>query len=798
MEKKALHILEFDKILNKLAEYTGNDAVKQRILNLMPATALDEAKAMQQQTSEAVALILRYGEPQNMTVPHVVSSLRRCAMGAVLSPKELLDVARVLNIARGVKRYLGSADTEEFPVLGALEQSLTAVKPLEEQLYMCILSEEEIADGASGELSSIRRKMRNMQGKIKDMLDAMIRSSRYQKYLQDPIVTMRGDRYVIPVRAEYRAEVPGVVHDTSSSGATLFVEPMSVVNANNEIRDLRAKEQAEIERILAALSAEVSEYQSEVEADYEALCELDFIFCKGKLSVSMGASEPVLNDKGHVYLKKARHPLIARRSVVANDIYLGGDFDTLVITGPNTGGKTVTLKTLGLFCLMAAAGLHIPANDNSSVAVFDSIWADIGDEQSIEQSLSTFSSHMKNIVNIVNKAGKNSLVLFDELGAGTDPVEGAALAVSVLEFLRLAGANTAATTHYSELKLYALSTPGVCNASCEFDVKTLQPTYKLLIGVPGKSNAFAISQRLGLDERIIERARSLMSEDNVRFEDLITDLHESKRVAEDEAQKAQRLRREADELKEKIEEQKQTLEQRRQKLLDEARREAKRIILDAKDESAKVIKELNELKKSVQSENFGKTIEEARAKLRAKESGIDESFSGTIKPKTQQNAPKAVKKGDKVEIVSLGQIGEVIKPQDADGNVSVQAGLLKINVKLADLRLVTKLPKETQTKERKRKEQQPSFVGYVSRKAGVKTEVDLRGMTLEEALLDADRFLDDAYMAGLNQVSIIHGKGTGVLRAGISDLLKRHRLVKSFRLGRYGEGETGVTIVELK
>ena len=798
MEKKALHILEFDKILNKMAEYTGNEAVKQRILALMPASSLGEAEAMQQQTSEAVKLILRYGEPQNMTVPHVVPSLRRCAMGAVLSPKELLDIARVLNIARGVKRYLGSADAEEFPVLSGMEQSLTAVKPLEEQLYMCILSEEEIADGASGELSSIRRKMRNMQGKIKDMLDAMIRSSRYQKYLQDPIVTMRGDRYVIPVRAEYRAEVPGVVHDTSSSGATLFVEPMSVVNANNEIRDLRAKEQAEIERILAALSAEVSEYQGEIEADYAALCELDFIFCKGKLSVDMGASEPALNDKGYVYLKKARHPLIARRSVVANDIYLGGDFDTLVITGPNTGGKTVTLKTLGLFCLMAAAGLHIPANDNSSVAVFDSIWADIGDEQSIEQSLSTFSSHMKNIVNIVNKAGKNSLVLFDELGAGTDPVEGAALAVSVLEFLRLAGANTAATTHYSELKLYALSTPGVCNASCEFDVGTLQPTYKLLIGVPGKSNAFAISQRLGLDERIIERARSLMSEDNVRFEDLITDLHESKRVAEDEAQKAQRLRQEADALKEKIEEQKQTLEQRRQKLLDEARREAKRIILDAKDESAKVIKELNELKKSVQSENFGKTIEEARSKLRAKESGIDESFSGTIKPKTQQNAPKAVKKGDKVEIVSLGQIGEVIKPQDADGNVSVQAGLLKINVKLSDLRLVTKLPKEARTKERKRMEQQSSFVGYVSRKAGVKTEVDLRGMTLEEALLDADRFLDDAYMAGLNQVSIIHGKGTGVLRAGISDLLKRHRLVKSYRLGRYGEGETGVTIVELK
>lgn len=792
MEKKALHVLEFDKILNKMAEYTGNEVVQKRIMDLMPAETLREAQEAQQQTSEAVKLILRYGEPQNLTAPQVLSSLKRCAMGSVLSPRELLDIARVLNIARGVKRYLGNADGEEFPVLGGMEQSLTAVKPLEEQLYQCILSEEEIADGASGELASIRRKMRNMQGKIKDLLDGMIRSNKYQKYLQDPIVTMRGDRYVIPVRSEYRAEVPGVVHDTSSSGATLFVEPMSVVNANNEIRDLRAKEEAEIERILAALSAEVSEYNEEIETDYRVICELDFIFCKGKLSVSMGASEPTLNAEGRIYLKKARHPLIAQRNVVANDVYLGGEFDTLVITGPNTGGKTVTLKTIGLFCLMAAAGLHVPANDNSSVAVFSSIWADIGDEQSIEQSLSTFSSHMKNIVNIVNKADQNSLVLFDELGAGTDPVEGAALAVSILEYLRLVGATTAATTHYSELKLFALSTPGVCNASCEFDVKTLRPTYKLLIGVPGKSNAFAISQRLGLDERIIERAKSLMSEDNVRFEDLITGLHESKRVADDEAQKAARLRREADELKEKIEEQKQTLEQKRQKMLDEARREAKRIILDAKDESAKVIKELNELKKGVQSENFGKSIEEARAKLRAKESGIDESFSGVLKPKTQQKAPKSVKVGDKVELVSLGQIGDVIKPPDADGNVSVQVGMLKINAKLADLRLVTKMPKEP------KKKKESSFIGYVSRRTDAKTEIDLRGMTLEEAMLDADRFLDDAYMAGLTQVSIIHGKGTGVLRAGISDMLKRHRLVKSYRLGRYGEGENGVTIVELK
>lgn len=795
MEQKVLHVLEFDKILNKMAQYTGNEAVKKRIAELAPVKALEEARALMRQTSEAVNMILRYGEPQNMSAPDVLSSLKRCVMGAVLSPKELLDIARVLNIARGVKRYLANADTEEFYVLSALEQTLTALKPLEEQLYMCILSEEEIADGASGELSSIRRKMRSIQGKIKDLLDAVIRSSKYQKYLQDPIITMRGDRYVIPVRSEYRTEVPGVVHDTSSSGATLFIEPMSVVNANNEIRDLRAKEQAEIERILAALSAEVSEYKDEIEADYETVCELDFIFCKAKLSVSMGASEPVLNDEGRINIKKARHPLIAQKSVVANDIYMGGDFDTLVITGPNTGGKTVTLKTIGLFCLMAASGLHIPAHDNSSAAVFDSIWADIGDEQSIEQNLSTFSSHMKNIVNIINKAGKNSLVLFDELGAGTDPVEGAALAVSILEYLRLTGANTAATTHYSELKLYALSTPGVCNASCEFDVKTLQPTYKLLIGVPGKSNAFAISQRLGLDERIIERAKSIMSEDDVHFEDLITDLHESRRVAQDEAMAAQRLRREADELREKAQSQKQTLEQKRQNLLDEARREAKRIILDAKEESAKVIKELNELKKNVQSDNFSKAVEEARAKLRGKESDIDESFSGVIKPKVQQNAPKSVKKGDKVEIVSLGQIGEVMGVQDADGNVYVQAGLLKINVKLADLRLVTQM--QDNIKKQKRSEQR-SFVGHTPRKANIKTEIDLRGMTLEEALMDADRFLDEAYMAGLTQVSIIHGKGTGVLRAGVSDMLGRHRLVKSYRLGRYGEGETGVTIVELK
>ncbi len=792
MENKSLRILEYDKILNIMAEFTGNEAVKKRILSLLPTSSLDEAIYLQKQTSEAVKMILKYGEISNLNVANIIAALRRCERGAILTQKDLLDVARVLNVSRNAKRYLGACD-EEFEILCEIEKALTAVKPLEEQIYMCIISEEEIADGASATLSSIRRKMHSIQEKIKDILDSIIRSEKGRKCLQDQIVTMRGDRYVIPVRSEYRSEINGIVHDTSSSGATLFIEPMSVVNANNEIRDLHAKEQAEIERILAELSAQVSEHIGEIEADYETICELDFIFCKGRLSLKYGASEPCLNSDGIINLKKARHPLISQKNVVANDIYLGKDFDTLVITGPNTGGKTVTLKTIGLFCLMAASGLHILANDNSSVAVFDNIWADIGDEQSIEQSLSTFSSHMTNIVNIINNAQKNSLVLFDELGAGTDPIEGAALAVSILEYLRLVGAVSAATTHYSELKLFALSTPGVCNASCEFDVKTLKPTYKLLIGVPGKSNAFAISSRLGLTDAIIERAKSLMNEDNVRFEDLICDLHESKKIADDEAQKAMALRREAKELRDKIGAQNQVLEDKKRKMLEEARREAKKIILDAKEESGAIIKELNELKKSVRLESVNKELEEARARLREKENEIDKSILDNSKVKTSSHVPKTLKVGQLVRILSLEQTGEVIKAPDADKNVQVQAGLLKINVKLSDLRLV-----EDMGKPKKEKKTAKTYMGHISKKENVKTEIDLRGMTLEEALMETDRFIDDAYMAGLNQISIIHGKGTGVLRSGIADMLKRHSLIKSYRLGRYGEGEHGVTIAELK
>jgi len=791
MENKSLRVLEFDKILNIMSELTASEPVRTRILALEPSASLDAAIHAQNETTEAAHMLLRFGYPQNLSAPNVIPSLKRADIGGTLSPKELIDIARLLNMSRSVKKYLLSANQDEFPVLSGIESGLFSIKALEDRIYICILSEDEIADAASSELSSIRRKIRGLQDKIKESLNAIIRSTKYQKYLQDPIVTMRSSRYVIPVKSEYRSEIAGVVHDTSSSGATLFVEPMSVVNSNNEIRDLAGKEEAEIERILAELSAEVSEHTEQIESNYKQICELDFIFCKGKLSLKFNCSEPKLNDAGRVHLKKARHPLIAEKSVVANDIYLGGDFDTLVVTGPNTGGKTVTLKTLGLFCLMASAGLHIPAGDSSEVAVFNKIWADIGDEQSIEQSLSTFSSHMKNIVNIIDNIDTNSLALFDELGAGTDPVEGAALAVSILEYLRLTGAKTAATTHYSELKLFALSTPGVCNASCEFDVKTLKPTYKLLIGIPGKSNAFAISERLGLSLTIIDRAKSIMTEDNLQFEDIISGLEQSKSIADAEKNEAAALKQEVAKLKDMLAAQKERLETNRQKLLDQARHEAKRIIADARDESAAIIKELTTLKKHGRSAEADKAIEAARTKLREKDKELDVSFSDVLKPTINNSAPKSLKPGDSVEIMSISQNATVLGKPDADGNVQVQAGIMKINAHISGLRLIS-----GNSAQNTKKTTVPG-AKHTSRRSDIKTELDLRGFSLDEALIDADRFIHDAYMAGLSQVSIIHGKGTGVLRKGVTDMLKSHKQVKSHRIGAYGEGDSGVTIVEL-
>lgn len=792
-QNKAFKVLEFDKILEKLADYTQSESVKERILSLEPTGELSEAKRRQEETSEAVSTILKLGSPPvNLSMPNVTGSARRAEMGGVLQMKELLEVSRVLYVARRMKSYLGECH-EGCSTLRDIGGQLLAVRALEDSINSAIVSEEEMADDASRDLSTIRRKMKNLNVKIRDMLNDMIRSAHYKKFLQDPIVTMRSDRYVIPVRSEYRAEVKGIVHDTSASGATLFIEPMSVVNANNEIRDLANKEAQEIERILQELSGVVAESAEALVLDFHLLCDLDFIFCKGKLSLDMKATEPVLNDEGIIELKKARHPLINADVVVSNDINLGGDFDTLVITGPNTGGKTVTLKTIGLFSLMAAAGLHLPVRDNSRAAVFSRVFADIGDEQSIEQSLSTFSSHMVNIVDILEHVDYQSLALFDELGAGTDPTEGAALAVAILEHLRRLGVHTAATTHYSELKLFALSTDGVENASCEFDVQSLQPTYKLLIGVPGKSNAFAISRRLGLDERVIGRANEILSDEDVKFEDVITDLETNRAEARKEREYAERLNRELVDLKAEVEKDRRTLKENKSRILEEARREAKIIIMDAKDDANKIIRDLERMRQQGGGK-LNEKVQKARETLSKKEESIDKSMKTAAKPrKTYAPPPKDLKPGTPVKIVSMNQEASVLKPPNKDGMVRVQAGIIKMDVHVTNLKKL-----EDKSSEKIVKEYTKSRQSFESKTKSATTEVDVRGQNLEEALMNVEKFLDDCYLAGLSPVTIIHGKGTGILRSGIQDMLRKHKYVKSYRLGRYGEGETGVTVVELK
>ena len=595
MDYSVFKTLEFDKILEKMSGFTASETVKAEILALLPFSDIESARQAQRETTEAQTICLRVGNPPvDLGVKNITPSIRRSSMGGQMSPQELLGVARLLYVTRRMKAYL--AEGEELSILKGMAGALMPDKSFEDKINAIIISETEISDDASKELSDIRRKIKSLNVKIKDSLNMMIRSETYKKYLQEQIVTIRSDRYVIPVRAEYRSEIAGIVHDSSASGSTLFIEPMSVVNANNEIRDLLNKEQAEIDRILYELSQEVSEREEILVNDYKLISKLDFIFCKAKLSLDMNAQEPILNEEGIINFKKARHPLIDKDKVVANDIYLGETFNTLVVTGPNTGGKTVTLKTIGLFSVMAAAGLHIPAEEGSRAALFKSFFADIGDEQSIEQSLSTFSSHMVRIVNIVKEADSDSLALFDELGAGTDPTEGAALAIAILEYLRAFGTTTVATTHYSELKIFALTTDRVENASCEFDVESLQPTYKLLIGVPGKSNAFAISRRLGLEEAIIGRANEILSDEDVKFEDVITDLEMSRAEARNEKEYAKRMKRELADLKEEVENERKKLKDSKNKILEEARREAKIIVMDAREEANAIIKELERMR----------------------------------------------------------------------------------------------------------------------------------------------------------------------------------------------------------
>lgn len=795
--KKGLKILEFDKILEKLSSYTDSEQVKKRIFRLEPYPDIDSARKAQSETTEAVSALLKLGAPPvNLAVSDMRSSAKRAEQGGVLAARELMEISRLLYTARRMKAYIAEI-SENCTQLHASGDILLTAKALEDKINSAIVSEDEIADDASSELSAIRRRMKNLNGKIKDTLNGMIHSQHYRKFLQDPIVTMRADRYVIPVRAEYKSEVPGIVHDTSATGLTMFIEPMSVVNSNNEIRDLCNKEQQEIERILAALSADVSENAHEIFVDYKCLAELDFIFAKGKLSLDMNASEPKLNADGIINFKKARHPLIDKDKVVSNDISLGGKTDTLVVTGPNTGGKTVTLKTVGLLSAMASSGLHIPASDSSDAAVFSKIYADIGDEQSIEQSLSTFSSHMTNIVKILRNVNNNTLALFDELGAGTDPTEGAALAISILEYLRSKGAVTLATTHYSELKLFALTTDGVQNASCEFDVSTLRPTYKLLIGVPGKSNAFAISRRLGLPSAIIDRANDILSDEDIRFEDVITDLEQARASARRDADENERMKKELTDMRKKLEEDRIKLKENKSRILEEAHREAKILVMDAKSEANEIIHELEEMKrKGIKAGAVDKTASGAREKLRKREESIDEKMRRAAKPKqTFVEPPKNLKPGELVKIIDLDQEATVIKPPDKSGNVRVQAGIIKMDVHVSNLR-------RTDSDKKQQKALAERYVkstrAFESKTKNVSTEVDVRGQYPEEAWANTEKFLDDCYLAGISPVRIVHGKGTGVLKKHIREKLRKHRYVKDFRPGRFGEGEDGVTVVDLR
>ena len=794
MDKSVFKTLEFDKILDKLAGFTESEAVKKQILALSPFDSLTDAKNAQRETSEAVNTSLKLGNPPvNFSVKDITGAVKRSEIGGLLNPADLISVSRVLYVARRIKSYLSDA-SEDAEILHGLGDAIITAKPLEETINSAILSETEIADDASADLAQIRRKIKTLNAKIRESLDNMIRSETYKKYLQDPIVTIRSDRYVLPVKSEYRAEVHGIVHDTSRGGGTLFIEPMSVVNLNNEIRDLLNREELEIEKILAGLSAEVSENSGIILADYDIVTRLDFIFCKAKLSFDMRGTEPILNDKGIIKFKKARHPLIAKDKVVANDISLGDGYNTLVITGPNTGGKTVTLKTIGLFSIMAAAGLHIPVNDESHAALFKKFFADIGDEQSIEQSLSTFSSHMVKIVKIIEEVDSDSLALFDELGAGTDPTEGAALAISVLEHIRAFGASTVATTHYSELKVFALTTDGVENASCEFDVDSLQPTYKLLIGVPGKSNAFAISKRLGLSDAVISRAYEILSDEDVKFEDVITDLEQSRREAESERAYAKRMKQELSDLKAEIEAERKKVKESKARILEDARREAKIIIMEAKEESNAIIKDLERMRIEGKTANINEKVQKSRDKLKKHEESIDKQMKKSAQPrKTYREPIKNLKIGETVKLLDMDQTATVLKLPDSKGMVRIQAGIMKTDVHISNLERV---------KDNSAKDLADKYVrntnAYQSKTKNVSTEVDVRGQLPEEALMNVEKFIDDCYLAGISPVTIIHGKGTGVLRSAVSEMLRRSKYVKSYRPGKFGEGEMGVTIVELK
>ena len=786
--EKSIETLELPRVLALLADQAVTQEGKERALALRPETDPEEVERLLKETTAAVEKMVLRGSPSFTGIRPVAGSLQRADMGGSLNTRELLDIAAVLAAARSAKDY-GAGDEGEKTPIDVFFHTLHPNRFLEDKITGSIVGEGEIADAASPELASIRRHMRATESKVRDILQRIISSSQ-AKYLQESIITQRSGRYVVPVKSEFKNEIPGLVHDLSGSGSTFFIEPMGVVKANNELRELQAKEEKEIDRILAELSAEAASFREDITLDYDLLIRLDTIFARAKLSDRMGAMAPGLSRKG-LRLRRARHPLLDRKTAVANDLELGENFDTLVITGPNTGGKTVTLKTIGLLTLMAQCGLHIPAGDGSTIKVCRRVLADIGDEQSIAQSLSTFSSHMSNIVGMLSETDQETLILFDELGGGTDPVEGAALAAAIIEHARSLGALVAATTHYAELKVYAMTTPGVENASCEFDVETLAPTYRLLVGIPGKSNAFAISKRLGLPEEIIQQANARVSAENIRFEDVLTQLDQQRQEMEKEQRQAAQLRLEMEQAAAKAQEYRDSLQKEKEKNEARAKAEAREIIEEARRAADEVFRELGDMRKKAQKEQNWQAVNDQRAQLRHRLNQAEGKLGAP-----EQAAPppmlRPAKKGDTVTILKTGTQGTVLSV-NKDGVLQLQAGILRITAKQEEVRVV-----EGETQTQKAARQYIRRTEHKLRSLGAKAEVDLRGMTTDEAELTLSQFIDRAIVSNLTQVTVIHGKGTGAVRKAVHAYLKRCKGVASFRLGRYGEGEDGVTIVELK
>jgi DNA mismatch repair protein MutS2 len=787
--EKSFIKLELDQVLAQLADCAGSALGKAACLQIRPISDLEDVQALLSQTTAASNLCTRKGNPGFAGVSDVNASLERADRGGALSPSELLAVASVLRCARNMKSYISEDDPPT--VLDPFFCGITANKYLEDRISGAILSEEEISDNASPELADIRRHMRIQSAKIRDGLQKIISSGAYSKYLREPIITIRQGRYVVPVKSECKNDIPGLVHDVSATGSTYFIEPASAVNANNALRELEIREKKEIERILAELSAAAAAHREDISQNIALLVQLDVIFAKAKLAYRMRAWEPQMNDQGRVELHNARHPLIDPKSVVPISLNLGSNFDTMIITGPNTGGKTVTLKTVGLLTLMAECGLHIPAGDGSTLSTYDYILADIGDEQSIAQSLSTFSSHMRTIVDVVAQCNNRSLVLFDELGAGTDPAEGAALAIALIEYCRTMGSQVIATTHYAELKLYAMRTDGVINASCEFNVETLQPTYKLLIGVPGKSNAFAISRRLGLSESILKSAGDLVGKNDKDFEDVLTQLEQQRQQMETARVEAEHLRLETQKLKQQSEQYSAQLEKEREKALQQARLQAQQIIDDARRTANAAFDELKAMKKQLSESLDAHGINQRQTDLRR---SLNEAEAKLHTGVTQQERPKPSRGiiiGDTVELIKLGTKASVIGI-NKDGTYQLQAGILKLTAKDDEIYLLENVNSNSV------KHVRPQHSGRQMKMTAMASEVDLRGMDSVEAICVLDRYLDEAFRGNLPSVRIIHGKGTGVLRSAVHQSLRKNKFVKSFRLGVYGEGEDGVTIAEFK